>query len=291
MTFNGDMTPSARSDWRAERLSVDCDTAPLSLIIDPSTNTRFGSLELAFDYQIANFSESEIKQLYQRLLTVSEAVIADPDCQIRNIPIMDAEEYNQVRYCFNNTQADFAYELTYHDLWKEQVGKYPDKPAIVYKNRSLTFSQADGLALDLSNLLRACGVGTDQLVGILSERSLELLPAALGVIAAGAAYLPIDPNYPDDRIQYMLSDSQAQVLFCQRRLLDKIGSYSGVVIFMDDFAWVQTATVDSEEFSKSLSDNTVNFPKTPIVAGKNWQKPAPADLIYMIYTSGSTAIW
>lgn len=287
-TFNVVQLTPSRNAWRSEWLGVDCDPSPLTLYIDPNANERFGYLELAFDYQTANFSEAEISLLFERLSALLEAAILRPEAKLCELPVMSRREYELVRFGFNQTRADFPKETTYSDLWKRAVAEHPDKSAIVFQNRRLTFAQTDAVAQTLGRLLRACGIGTDKLVGILSERSLEMLPAALAVIISGGAYLPIDPNYPDDRIQYMLADSQAQVLLCQRKLLPKAGDYSGTVIFIDDLDWLRGIPEGGAVDGALLVQNAERFPEVSLPVPGSWQKNTADDLIYMIYTSGST---
>ncbi|MEI6286441.1 MAG: amino acid adenylation domain-containing protein [Bacillota bacterium] len=281
--------PPARNLWRSEWLSVDCDVSPLTLYIDPNANARFDRLELAFDYQVENFSESEITTLYQRLMVMLESVIINPDSQIKNIAIMTAAEHDRVRYQFNATVAEYDETLTLIKLWQKQVESNPDKNALVFKNQAMTFSQTERYAQVLARLLQACGVQRDELVGILSERSLEMIPTALAIVTAGGAYLPVDPNYPDERIQYMLSDSQAKVLFCQRRLLDKVGDYNGMIIFLDTVHQL-VDSIAKDDFAVLMNNEyCCNIPVSLDWATATVQPTiAPDDLVYMIYTSGST---
>ncbi|MFA6539322.1 MAG: amino acid adenylation domain-containing protein [Negativicutes bacterium] len=288
-TINVVQIPPSRNAWRAEWVNIDCDSSPLTLYIDPNANERFGLLEIAIDYQTANFSKAEIESLFKRLMVVLKSAISRPESALNKIALMDEAEFELVRYKFNATATNYDSSLTLTDLWTAQVSDKPEKNAVVFKNRALTFAQTDRFAHTLGKLLRACGVKRDELVGILSERSLEMLPAALAVIVAGGAYLPVDPNYPDDRIQYMLADSQAKVLLCQKNLLGKVGDYSGVIIFLDD---IEKLIVDAaaEDFTLVFNDEYCrNFSAASdwVVASVEPQSK-PDDLIYMIYTSGST---
>ena len=260
--------PPPQTTWSAEWVFAGADAAPLTLYIDPDNKLQEGCLVLACDYQTANYRADDIERMLERLCAIISCACAQPQCTLAALSIMPDQELSTLLYDFNNTQRDYDTTLTVIDLWRKQVALHPHKAAIVYQERSLTFAEADAWVGRLAQVLRGHGIKQDKLVGILGMRSLELIPAALATIAAGGGYLPLDPNYPDERIQYMLADSQAQVLFCERALQSKIGDYKGTVIFIEDM-------------------EAIAEPPTNAVAGKA-QAIRPSDMAYMIYTSGST---
>src|SRR5699024_3137847 len=108
------------------------------------------------------------------------------------------------------------------ELFEEQVELMPDRIALVYEDQQLTYRELNKQANQLARTLRIEGIGPDQMVGIMVERSLDLIIGVLGIIKAGGAYVPIDPEYPEERIHYMLKDSGAELFLSQSHLQKNI---------------------------------------------------------------------
>nr|WP_325050189.1 AMP-binding protein [Cohnella faecalis] len=177
---------------------------------------------------------------------------------------MTEEEKRQLLHEFNDTKASYPADQTIHGLFEEQVKKTPDHTAVVLESESLTYAELNGRANQLARVLRGKGVGADRIVGILAERSLEMIVGILGILKAGGAYLPIDPDYPAERIGYMLEDSGADILLTQKRLEAKTMGFAGEVLHVDD------------ERLYALDDTNLEH------------TGSSKDLAYVIYTSGST---
>ncbi|WP_411675189.1 AMP-binding protein [Cohnella faecalis] len=131
------------------------------------------------------------------------------------------------------------------------------------ESESLTYAELNGRANQLARVLRGKGVGADRIVGILAERSLEMIVGILGILKAGGAYLPIDPDYPAERIGYMLEDSGADILLTQKRLEAQTMGFAGEVLHVDDERLYAGDNTDLDHTGSSK------------------------DLAYVIYTSGS----
>ncbi|WP_235604064.1 amino acid adenylation domain-containing protein [Bacillus gaemokensis] len=164
---------------------------------------------------------------------------------------------------FNDTATEYPCEKTIHQLFEEQVERTPDHVAVLFENQHLTYRELNERANQLARTLRGEGVQADQLVGIMVERSLEMIVGILGILKAGGAYVPIDPEYPEERIRYMLEDSGTKILLSQRHLQDKL-SFTSKILFLDDEA------IYHEDGSNLES------------------KTGPNHLAYVIYTSGTT---
>ncbi|HEX9445694.1 MAG TPA: amino acid adenylation domain-containing protein [Candidatus Binatia bacterium] len=154
----------------------------------------------------------------------------------------------------------------FHELFEAQVERAPARPAVAYGEEHLTYRELNQKANRLAHYLGALGVGPETLVGICMERAPEMMVGLLGILKAGAAYLPLDPSYPNDRLAYMLDDAKAPVVLAQRRLLDKVAGAGGEVVCIDE-----------------------NWPAIARQSGENPASGVRQDnLAYVIYTSGST---
>ena len=156
-------------------------------------------------------------------------------------------------------------DLCLHDLFEKQAARTPDAVALVYEQQRLTYSDLARRSDQLAHHLRVLGAGPDVIVGLMVERSLEMVVGILGILKAGAAYLPIDPAYPQDRIAYMLADAGAALVLTQTGLLPVVPTDSVQVVCLDKFDW--------------------NGPKASPLDAVHFH---PRNLAYVIYTSGST---
>lgn len=163
----------------------------------------------------------------------------------------------------NHTERSFPAHQTIQELFEERVDQHPERVAVLFGADAFTYRQLNEQANRVAWTLRKAGVGTNQVVGIMVERSFEMMIGVLGILKAGAAYLPISPADPAKRIEYILSDSQATVLLVQRKWQDKV-AFAGQVI-----------ALDAADASAAPGHNP------PALSG-------PADLAYVLYTSGST---
>jgi amino acid adenylation domain-containing protein len=167
---------------------------------------------------------------------------------------------------FNNTARAYPYDKCVHELFEAQVERTPTAVAVVAGERQLTYAELNERANQLARFLRRFGIGPDSLVGLCVDRSLEMVVGTLGVLKAGAGYVPMDPTYPADRLAFMLQDANVFVLLTQSDLLDQLPSHNGPRVSLDS---------DWDVIAKERKDN--------LAAWAN-----PANLAYVIYTSGST---
>ncbi|MEK4732085.1 non-ribosomal peptide synthase/polyketide synthase [Paenibacillus sp. FSL L8-0641] len=215
------------------------------------------------EYCTRLFKKETIKRFGTHYLTVLEEITACPEKRLWEIDVLLQEEKQQILYTFNATEAQYPKNKTIHQLFEEQAEKNPDHVAVVFEGKKLTYSELNKKSNGLAHVLRAKGVKPDSIVGILAERSLEMIVAILGVLKAGGAYLPIDPDYPEEKISHMLEDSRAVILLTQSHFIDKYTSI-GTVINLED--------------EQEYSDEQYNLSEVN----------KPSDLAYLIYTSGST---
>ena len=219
-----------------------------------------------FEYNTDLFERSAIVRLcahFQRLLA---GIVADPQRRVSQLPLLSHAEEQELLLQWNQTATEFPQDRCIHHLFERQAARTPEHPALFFETERLSYRQLNERANQLAHYLRARGVGPESRVGISMERSVEMMVAVLGVLKAGAAYVPLDPNYPGERLSFMLADAQVELLLTQHHLLAKWPECSAAVI-----------CVDSE--SESLARASVENPESG-AEGQN--------LAYLIYTSGST---
>lgn len=243
--------------------SPGSDPAALTIQINPNSRNERGFLEMNWYYQEAVFSPEYIDTMQKSLVNILTAALENPDCQIASIELVDPEEKQRLLHNFNDTGRDYPTDPTIQALFERQVERFRHKPALVFKGQRLSYGKLNARANQLARLLRERGVGPDRIVGIMLEPCLEMLTGILGVLKAGGAFLPIDPAYPAERIQYMLEDAGVQILLTQAKLKG-LPSPSVEIWDLQDEA--------------SYQGNSLNL------ANIN----SAADLAYIIYTSGTT---
>lgn len=240
---------------------VDSNKSKFDISLLVSEKDR--GLEFCLEYCSDLFEDDFIMRLQQHYLNILNEVIVNPQKGISDIEILSDAEKHRILYEFNDTKADYPKDKTIHQLFEEQAERTPDKVAVVFEDEELTYSELNAKANQLAGILRDNGVKPDTIVAIMVERSLEMIIGIMAILKAGGAYLPIDPEYPQERIRYMLEDSGAKILLTQRSLADGV-SITGDVLFIDD------RILYENDCSNLVNNNN------------------PNDMIYLIYTSGST---
>ncbi len=167
---------------------------------------------------------------------------------------------------FNNTARAYPADKCVHELFEKQAEHTPDAIAVVSKERQFTYAELNARANQLARFLKRFGVGPDSLVGLCVERSPEMIVGILGILKAGAGYVPLDPTYPSDRLSFMVQDANIFVLLTQSRLLDALPQHNGPRLSLDS---------DWDIIAKEREENPVS-------------RATPENLAYVIYTSGST---
>ncbi|MER5337801.1 amino acid adenylation domain-containing protein [Micromonospora sp. NPDC002717] len=210
------------------------------------------------------FTRDTVERMARRLSTLLRAVVAAPDTPISALDLLPADERDLLAG-WNDTAADFPEAQTLHGPIEERATRTPDAVAVTFEGRSVTYAELNAAANRVAHRLRAAGVGPESLVGVCAERSVELVAGLLGVLKAGGAYLPLDPEYPADRLAFMVTDAAAPVVLVQEHLRDVLPDTGATVLALDD--------------EQVWADQPADDPAP--VAG-------PGHLAYVIYTSGST---
>jgi amino acid adenylation domain-containing protein/thioester reductase-like protein len=225
-----------------------------------------GEINLEFEYNMKLYRKETIDRMTQHFLNIIKQVTLNPELQIFSIDMLAEVEKNQLLYEFNDTKANYPKEKTIHELFEEQVEKTPDKVVVVYNDQQLTYRELNNKANQLAGMLREKGVKPESIVGIMVVQSIDMFIGILGIIKAGGAFLPIDSQYPSDRINYMLKDSNTRILLTQSNLVKYI-KWNCEIISID----VQSRY----PIRRSYFDNLLNVNTSQ-------------NLIYIIYTSGSS---
>ncbi|MBT2758817.1 AMP-binding protein, partial [Mesobacillus foraminis] len=178
-----------------------------NLLIGPGQN-----LIIKMVFNERRYTAEAIHDVFSHLKAVINTIVHFPGILVDEIDMMSAEEKSKLIGISSSPETSYPKSSTLTSLFEEQVRKAPSRTAVVYGERKITYSQLNGMANQVARSLRRQGVQRDQVVGILTERSAEMIVSILGVLKAGAAYLPIDPDYPEERISYMLEDSGAGTL-------------------------------------------------------------------------------
>ncbi|WP_051411450.1 non-ribosomal peptide synthetase [Ruminococcus flavefaciens] len=220
-------------------------------------------LEMRYEFSTSLFSDHGIELMHRRITCIIESIINNPDIKIGDIKLCTDEEKELITNKFNGTAKDYPKDKTIVELFEEQVKKTPDNSAVVFEDKSLTFAEFNAKANSLAHKLRELGVKPDDFVAIIAERSIEMMCGIYGIIKSGGAYVPIDPNYPDDRITFMLGDCKPKAILRYTSVNIPLDTEIPIIDLADDKVW------------EGASENPEHVNK-------------PEDLIYCIYTSGTT---
>lgn len=224
-------------------------------------NKELNNLVLEFNYA-SEVTTDTVNALKNLMINTLDAITNQIQIPMSAIEVINAEE-KELLNAFNATKTSYNKEMTIVQLFEEQVAKGPDRIATVCKNESLTYTTLNQKANSLAKILKEKGVGRDVIVGIMTERSLEMIVGILGVLKAGGAYLPIDPQYPPNRIKHIIEDSGIKTLCTQNKLLDLVEHNCEAIDLNDDTNYRR----DFGNLDVELDRNS---------------------LAYVIYTSGTT---
>jgi aspartate racemase len=217
------------------------------------------------EYNTDLFEETTISRILRHFEQLLEAIVADPDRRILQLPLLTPAERSQLLTKGNAARSDFPKECI-HNVFERQVEQTPNAVAVVSEFGQLTYVELDRRANQLAHHLQEFGIGPGDVVGLCVERSPEMLVSLLGILKAGGVYLPLDPSYPDERLSFMLEDGKAKVLLTQQHLEDKLPPHIAKTVFIDR-DWEAIARKSEDSFETAATTE---------------------NLAYVMYTSGST---
>ena len=246
------------------QLELDSGTAKFDLTLCMVESE--GKLNARMEYNTDLFDNATIRRILTHFESLLEGIAHDPDQHLSDLPLLTEKERQQVLVDCNRTETDYPRDKTIHELFEAQAARTPDAVAIVAGDRCLTYRELDGNANQVAHHLQKLGVQPQTLVGICLDRSLETMAGLLGVLKAGAAYVPLDTTYPKERLAFMLKDSKVAVLLTQRRLLNALPRGRARRICLDS------------EWKLNSRESRTRPPSRAV----------PENLAYVIFTSGST---
>ncbi|AUX23890.1 hypothetical protein SOCEGT47_044200 [Sorangium cellulosum] len=242
-------------------LTAGRNNYPVSLIVEPSSE-----LGLLLSYERRRLAHEAAASLLGQCRALLEAMAARPGARLAELPLVSGAERRRLLTAWNATATASAPAACVHELFEAHAAARPDAPAVVCEETALTYRELDRRTNQLARRLRALGVGPEDRVVLCIERSAEMVVALLGVLKAGAAYVPVDPKFPRARLRAVVEDSGARVVVTQQRWAGAFDGPGPALLFLDRDAGALAAESDA-----------------PL-----GQTARPDNLAYLVYTSGST---
>ena len=225
-----------------------------------------GVLAGSLIYSTELFDAATVERLLGHFRNLLDGVVADPNKRLPDLPLLTEAQRRQVLAKWNDTRGVYPRDACVHELFEAQAARTPEAVAVVSGDTRVTYAELNARANRLARRLRALGVGHESMVGVLMQRSPEIVVAFLAVLKAGGCYVPLDPAYPKPRLRFMLEDSGVRVLLTTQRQLGATPDFGAQVVCLDG---------DREEVGRERAENL--------------SRQSTADsLAYVIYTSGST---
>lgn len=224
------------------------------------------SIELQVQYNLDLYSEEALHFYLEGFETFLEQIVTDPTIPICNLNLMSIKQRQQLVVDFNNTSLEYPANSTLHDEFARQAKATPMAVAIKFGDVELTYEQVDKQSNQIARHLRNQGIGSGDLVGICVNRSEQMLVYLYGILKAGAGYVPLDPGYPTDRLQYMCDHSALKLVVTEKELLDQVKKFNKPSLVIDPG-----------------SRQIANLSDAEVLADVR-----PSEICYVIYTSGST---
>ena len=262
---------AAENDWELPNLrlsvmenNIHTTKFDLTFFFTETSEGLLGEVEYSTDL----FERTTIQRMVEHYRVLLQSIVCDPKQRLSDLSLLTDSERQQLLLEWNRTDKPYPQNLCIHQLFEMQVEKAPEAVAVVHEGQQLTYFELDQKSNQLANYLIELMVGPEIRVGLCLERSLEMIIGILGILKAGGAYVPIDPDYPPQRLSYILGDAGVDILLTQFALQERLRkehSERKVVCLDQDWPTINNSTPDKRE--------------VPV---------APANLAYMIYTSGST---
>jgi amino acid adenylation domain-containing protein/thioester reductase-like protein len=243
-------------------LEARADTLDLVLVIMETAR----SLTATLHYNPDLFDAATITRMAGHFQTLLQGIVAHPYQPISTLSLLTAAEQHQLCVEWNSTQTSYPRDTCVQELFEAQVERTPEALALVYEETRLSYRELNQRANQLAHYLRRLGVGPDVLVGIYMERSIEMVVGLFGILKAGGAYVPLEPEYPKERVAFMLEDARVPVLLTQEHLVAALPSSMAALVCLDS-EWEAIAQESEENPCREATAD---------------------DLAYVIYTSGST---
>jgi len=257
--------PEDDSGWHITQLDVETGTSKFDLYLE--LDEQLSGISGRFVYSTDLFSEETIARMAGHLETLLTGVIENPDAPLSELPLLTHGERRELLVQWNDTRRDYPRDRPVHRIFEDQADRQPERLAVVSGNAQLTYGELDQRANQFAHRLRDLGVARGDLVGILLERHTDLIAALLGVLKAGGAYLPLDAEFPPERLALLIRDSNAKVVVTQTTLKRRLPPGMKVISVQEDASILEACPRERLETTNSAEDTA-----------------------YVIYTSGSTGM-
>ncbi|HUR45837.1 MAG TPA: amino acid adenylation domain-containing protein [Candidatus Saccharimonadales bacterium] len=235
----------------------------LDLVLVAQKDDSGMELELVYSEEL--FDEATIVRMSGHFIKLLESITAEPGKKVSRLDILPDEEKRKLLVDWNATQSGCSRHQAIHELFEEQVRRTPNAPALAFGRSSLTYEELNNAANALARRLVDAGAGPDVPVGICMARCTEMIVSILAILKAGSAYVPMDPNYPAERLGMILEDSKTPLLVTQHQLRNLLPAHQAKAIYVESLE--QTSGLKAANLDTKVS---------------------PSNLAYIIYTSGST---
>lgn len=227
-----------------------------------------GQLTATLEYNADLFETDTVSGLINHWLKLLAGAVANPELRLKDLPLLTVAERRPLLTTWNNTTTNYPHDRCVHELFELQAATHPDRIAVTYGDTTITYRELNERANQVAHLLRSMGVQSETIVGLCVPRSVDLAVGMLGILKAGAAYLPLDYDCPAQRFEFMLADAAAPVLITTSALAKNAANFAGQVIALD---------ADAARIATMPACNLANVSNS-------------RGLAYVIYTSGSTGI-
>ncbi len=233
------------------------------------------------EYNTDLFDDSRIERMVNHYLRLLESIVADPTRRISELAMLTENEERRLLVEWNATESDYARDANIPDLFDAQARSNPDNVAVKFGDSTLTYRELKRNSDHAAQKLIGLGIKRGELVGLYMERCLELPMALLGILKAGAAFVPLDPGYPPERLSFLLSDSGARAIVTTSRHQHQLPGFGAQLVILDN-----------DDVLASTGETGVNGATSEAVTTIKTAKPdwriSPDDLAYVMYTSGTT---
>ncbi len=252
------------SDLTLELINVERGTAKFDLILTMEETAE--ELRAVFEYNTALFRRNTVQRMSAHFENILAGMVRNPNQKISELPLLTEPEKHQLLTEWNDTREDYLGLMCIHELFEVKAREVPNNIAVVFGDKHISYDELNRKANRLAHYLIKLGVGPEKLVGINVERSVELIVCVMAILKAGGSYLPLDPSYPEKRVEFILQDTGISILLTQQKLLKNLPSADLRIICID------------ADWPEVLLESDLN----PISG------VGPQNLAYVIYTSGST---
>ncbi len=248
---NEGMLPDFRTVVLSEGIhdTTDIEACGAEMVISLKINES--SIGVSAEYKNSLFEEETVSRIFEHIFNLLGKTVKSPETKLSEIDFMSDEEKNKILFDFNNTAADYCREKTVHKLFEEQVDRTPDNIAVQFNNNTVTYKELDDKANTYANyLLKYHNLKADSLVGVMLDKSDEMIAVTLGILKAGGAYVPIDPGYPEERIRTIIDDSGINIVVSCKEHIKTLNKLQWECNSLQTFLCVDSSDVLNEEESE-----------------------------------------